>query len=88
MIQEWVRDRHQTSSKNIVGSLLLTIIAASFLQTSTTAKVVHAPYASGAFLFRFAEEEVDGVGRTVIGKTVILSLGGSLERGSWWAYGS
>ena len=88
MLQEWDSDWYQSSGKNSTGSLLLTIIAASCLQTSTTAEVVHATYASGTFLFRVAKEEVDGVRRAVIGETVPLLLGGSLESGVSWAYRS
>lgn len=81
MMQEWFSDWHQCSGKNTVGSLFLTITAVSFLRTSTTAEVVYAAYASSAFLFRVTKEEIDGIGRTVIGETVSLSLGGSLENG-------
>ena len=74
MIQEWDSDWHQGFGKSSVGSLLLTIIAASFPRTSTATEVVHAAFANGTWLFRLAKEEVDGVRCTVVGGTVPLQL--------------
>ena len=88
MIQERDSDWHQSSRKSSLGSLLLTIIAASFLRTSTTTEAVNAAYAGGTILFRLAKEEADGVRCTVVGETVPLWLRGSIDSGVSGAYRS